>query len=60
MNKLIRLAKGNYREIYPKHRAYQVRARVPMFIRIDKFGNELHFNNVKEVKAFYQLDKEIK
>lgn len=47
----------NQKEIHPKHMAFQVQAKIPKFIGTDKFGNEVHFNNAKEVKAFKSFEE---
>jgi len=47
----------NKKLIHPKHRAYKVRAYIPEYIRVDKFGNELHFRNAKELRAFRMMDE---
>ena len=46
----------NRKEIHPKHAAFQVRAKIPEFIGRDKFGNEVHFDNAKEVKEFRNFE----
>lgn len=50
----------NKKEIHPKHKAFKVRAKIPEFIGVDKFGNEIHFNNAKEVKQFKTFDQWLK